>query len=218
MADIFISYTDSDRSIAEQIGEIIPGFGYTTWYYHRDFVPGPLHLETTKCEIEAASITVVLVSRAAFDSDFVFPEVLHAVSSHKVLLPVLLDVTYHELEKEKPRWITAFGFSTGVPWGNGDSCLVKIIEGCRRVLGDRERPKININAKGPNGDTALIACIRACDPSSKEDVRKRTEIVDMLLSAGADPTITSHDGATAMTLAKEKGLAEMEALLTSRCT
>ena len=55
MADIFISYAEPDRAVAEQIGGIIPGFGYSTWFYHRDYVPGVLHLETTKKEIEAAT-------------------------------------------------------------------------------------------------------------------------------------------------------------------
>jgi ankyrin repeat protein len=96
--------------------------------------------------------------------------------------------------------------------------LVKIQEACRHVLGDRQRPKMDLDFRGPEGDTALLACIRACNESSSEEVRKRTKIVEMLLSAGADPTIPGYDGATPLSLAKTKRLAEIETLLTRRCT
>jgi hypothetical protein len=213
MADIFISYAESDRAVAEQIGGIIPGFGYTTWYYDRDFVPGVSHLETTKRQIEAASIVVVIVSRASLNSDFVFPEVLHAVAMHKHLIPVLIDIDYQDLEREKPRWVTALGFSVAVTWGDGDEALLALLRGIVALIGERSRPKLDINARDKKGFTALAVGLVACDETNPEDVRTRTEIVRLLLDNGADPNIPANDGTTPLMLAKRKGLAEIESML-----
>ena len=213
MADIFISYAEPDRSVAEQIGEIIPGFGYTTWFYHRDYVPGVLHLETTQQQIEKSSIVIVLVSRASLESDFVFPEILHAVALHKHLIPVLIGVRYEDLEREKPRWVTALGFSVAVAWGDGDEALVAILRGIVALIGEREKPKVDINARDKKGYTALAIGIVACNEGDPEDVQKRTELVKMLLEHGADPNIPAKDGTTPLIIAKRKGLAEIESAL-----
>jgi len=129
MADVFISYAEDNRAIAEQLGNEIPRFGYSTWLYHRDSIPGLLHLDTTRREIEAASVVLVIVSRASLHSDFVFLEILQAVTLHKHLLPVLIDVTHRDIEGEKPKWATAIGFSVGVSWGDGHAATVKISKG-----------------------------------------------------------------------------------------
>lgn len=213
MSDIFISYAEADRDIAEQIGVIIPGFGYSTWFYHRDFIPGVLHLETTKQQIELSSVVILLISRASLSSDFVFPEVLHAVAQRKPIIPVLIDLAYGELEREKPRWVTAIGFSVAVPWGSGDEALMAILRGLVALLGQRERPELDINAKDEKGYTALAVALIACDESDPEDVRKRTEIVNLLLQHGADPNIASHDGTTPLVIAQRKGLGDIEMVL-----
>jgi hypothetical protein len=213
MADIFISYAESDRSIAEQIGEIIPGFGYTTWFYHRDCVPGVLHLETTMHQIEAASVVIVLVSRSSLGSDFVFPEVLHTVALHKPLIPVLIDIQYNELEREKPRWTTAFGFSVAITWTNGDEALFAILRGVVALIGERKKPKIDINTRDKNGYTALAIGLAACNEDNPEDVQKRTEIVMLLLQHGADPNIATNDGTTPLMIARRKSLSAIASAL-----
>jgi hypothetical protein len=138
MADIFISYAEQDRSVAEQIGCTLPGFGYSTWFYHRDYVPGVQHLETTKQQIEAASVAIILVSRASLGSDFVFPELLHVVALRKHMMPVLIDIRYDELEREKPRWVTALGFSVAVSWDGGKKAMLDIVHGVAALLANPE--------------------------------------------------------------------------------
>jgi hypothetical protein len=137
MADVFISYAEENRSIAEQLGNEIPRLGYSTWLYHRDSIPGLLHLETTRREIESATVVMVLVSRASLHSDFVFPELLHAVSLHKHLLPVLIDVTHRDIEGEKPKWAAAIGFAVAVSWGDGDTARFKISKGLELLIRGR---------------------------------------------------------------------------------
>lgn len=213
MADVFISYAEPDGDVAEQIGGILPGFGYTTWYYGRDSVPGRLHLEMTQNQIDEAAVFVAVVSRAAFESDFVFPEILHAAAARKTVIPVLKDVTYADLETEKPRWAQAFGFATAVEWKDGEKALLKIAAGIQGLLGERSRPKIDINAQDEHGYTALTIGIKACDETDAEDVRKRTEIVCLLLDNGADPNLATFDGTTPLALAREKSLTQIEELL-----
>ena len=165
-------------------------------------------------EMEAASIIAVIVSRANFGGGSILPMISCMVSSSKVLMPVLVNVSCREFATAMPAWNAAFdSSSTAVPWGDGVSGLLQIVDECSRILGDRQKLTVNINAQDPCGDTALVACIRNCDPSLINDVRRRTQIVASLLSAGADPNIPSHDGATAITLALEKGLAGIAFLL-----
>lgn len=133
MAHVFISYAQADSATAEKVAAKLSEVGLSAWYYHRDYIAGIPHLETTKHQIESAALAIVIVSPAAFVSDFVFPEILHAVAIHKTLLPVLVNVTHDELEKKHPRWNAAFGFAASVIWDGGPS-LAKIAEGCRHVI------------------------------------------------------------------------------------
>jgi hypothetical protein len=133
MADVFVSYCDSDQPIAELIGGLLLRFGYSTWLYHRDSVPGRSHLETTRQEINACSGVIVLVSSKAFASDFVFPEILHAAAMRKPFLPILIDVSHERLEREKSRWITAFGFAVSVGWSHTENCLLQLVRGVQAI-------------------------------------------------------------------------------------
>ena len=146
MAQVFISYSQVDAMVAKEIAEALAPIG--CWYYERDFLAGIPHLETTKREIELSSLFLVIVSPAAIKSDFVFPELLHAVATKKRLLPVLVGLTHKDLERDHPRWIVAFGFTATLCWGT-DTCLVKIIEGCHYVAAASvEAPPLVASTRG----------------------------------------------------------------------
>lgn len=140
MPEVFISYAEADRPLAERLGESLPLIGYSTWYYHRDYIPGILHLETTKKQIEAASVFLVIISPASLESDFVFPELLHAVAVRKHLVPVLAKIRYNELEHLKPRWITALGFAVAVEWTGEPAAFAALLRGLVALLGEKQQP------------------------------------------------------------------------------
>ena len=49
--DVFISHAGTDKGIAVRIAEYLENAGWTTWYYERDSVAGPRHLEQTGIHI-----------------------------------------------------------------------------------------------------------------------------------------------------------------------
>jgi len=132
MDTVFISYSEGDSAIAEQVALHLEGNGYSTWFYHRDSIPGPTHLETTYGKIDQSIAVVVLISFSALGSDFVFPEILHAIASSRRTIPILVDMTYADLQRDRPRWIEALGMATAVEWRLGQARALSIVmEGLR---------------------------------------------------------------------------------------
>lgn len=131
MRQVFISYSEVDEAIAARISRLLEEHDVPHWYYGRDFVPGRAHLDVAYSQINESDVFLVIVSPAALASDFVFPEVLHAVAAGCRILPVLHGMTYKELEGRHLRWVQAFGMTTAVQWQEEamESSLNKILLG-----------------------------------------------------------------------------------------
>ncbi len=171
MAEVFISYAEADRTLAERLGETLPLLGYSTWYYHRDYIPGVLHLETTKKQIEAASVFLVVISPASLESDFVFPELLHAVAVRKHLVPILCNIRYGQLEVIKPRWVTALGFAVAVEWSEGPPPLAALLRGLVALLGEKQQTPLSSVADRYEVPS-LSAVSSSCENSGRVEVQE----------------------------------------------
>ncbi|HHT9109938.1 MAG TPA: toll/interleukin-1 receptor domain-containing protein [Candidatus Brocadiaceae bacterium] len=114
--DVFISHAEPDGAIAKEIADHLENNGWRTWYYERDNLPGPLHLEQTGRQIEASQSVLVLLSRVSIASEFVTAEVFNAHQNRKPLVPLLIDLTFDELVKHSTKWAQAVGFSSAIQW------------------------------------------------------------------------------------------------------
>jgi hypothetical protein len=134
--DVFLSHSDHDRSVARAVTDALEARGSTTWYYERDCVVGQKHLVTTGNAIDNCRVFLVIISKAAIDSDFVFPEVLRAVERTRPLVPVLLGMSHGDLAGYSLRWAEAIGFHTSVRWDTQPTheALEKIVKGVHTLL------------------------------------------------------------------------------------
>lgn len=139
MADIFISHSEVDSSIVIKIAKSLEEKNFTTWYYERDFVACATHIETTGKEIERCKAFIVLISKASLNSDYVFHELLRAVERKIKLIPILIDIKFSTLEKEKPLWSKALGFTVAINWedNNSENTLNKLSQGIVNLFPSR---------------------------------------------------------------------------------
>lgn len=131
MHQVFLSYSEADEAIVRRISAFLEYEQISTWYYSRDFIAGRSHLEVTYDAIDKSNVFMIVVSACSLKSDFVFPELLHAIAKGRQILPVLYSITYKTLENEHPRWVQALGMVTAVTWTqeNENVALEKIKAG-----------------------------------------------------------------------------------------
>lgn len=93
MADVFISFATEDLEICKRTVEQIEALGWTAWYCSRfaDNPAGGNWVERLADELMAATVVVLLYSKAANESKYVFKEVEFAVAWEKPILQIRLD-------------------------------------------------------------------------------------------------------------------------------
>lgn len=109
MSDIFISYVEEDSAVAVKIAQALELEGYTTWYYGRDSLPGGDYLEVVFREIKNCKAVILIISPESVKSPQVPNEVVNAYESGRILMPLLLDFTWENVEKVRPAWKQALG-------------------------------------------------------------------------------------------------------------
>jgi len=150
LSTVFISYSDSDRLLAERIAASVERENMRVWHWTRDMDHSVPHPEQTFARIDEAEVFLCIVSRQTLSTDFVFPEILRAASQHKTFVIVLNDLTYSELERQKPRWCQAFGFSPAIEWHSEQegTAVRKIVRALRQAT-DRAAARIPARQRGP---------------------------------------------------------------------
>ena len=86
MADIFISYSQKDRSVAEGLAHFLVESGYHVWWDY-ELVGGVKFRSKIKAELDAAKAAIVIWTPNSVESEWVIEEADDAKSSKK-LLPV----------------------------------------------------------------------------------------------------------------------------------
>jgi len=110
MRDIFISYVQEEKHIAEELAMGLEEAGYSAWYYTRDGkTPGISYVNKEREVIEQCQAVILIISRHSVESRQVEVEVFHAHKVEKQFIPLLLDITYDEFVQAKPGWDFVLG-------------------------------------------------------------------------------------------------------------
>jgi TIR domain-containing protein len=111
-ADVFISHSSEDSSVAQTLCGLIEERGVQCWIAPRDVPPGAHFAEEVISAIEKTQATVVLLSEHSNLSTYVRNEVERAVSKGKPVLPVrirnVVPSRSLELYLSASQWIDAW--------------------------------------------------------------------------------------------------------------
>jgi formylglycine-generating enzyme required for sulfatase activity len=90
---IFISYSSTDKAVAEQICASLEASGAGCWIAPRDIEPGADYPAAILRGIQQAQVVVFVVSPAAVESPHILTELGHAFSKKKPIVPFRLAAT-----------------------------------------------------------------------------------------------------------------------------
>lgn len=98
MAQIFFSFTEADYPVVSHLASYLAHEGYSSWNYKDNGVPGVNYLEQIEEELAATKVVIVIVSRQTLSSDQVYHE-LHTAHERSIpYLPVLVGLSYKDLQ------------------------------------------------------------------------------------------------------------------------
>ena len=87
---IFISYSSTDKVVADQACAALEAAGYGCWIAPRDIEPGADYPAAILAALQHARAVVVVVSTAAVASPHILSEVEHAFGEKKPIIPFRL--------------------------------------------------------------------------------------------------------------------------------
>ena len=110
--DVFISYSSSDKTVAEAACHVIEEHGIRCWIAPRDVPPGSNYADVIDAAIIGCSVFVLIFSQEAAISAWVQSELNIAFSEQKHIIPFRIDDTplrgANRLILNKTHWIDAF--------------------------------------------------------------------------------------------------------------
>ncbi len=116
MRKIFISYVSEDENVAFAIEEGLQHAGHETWVYKHNS-PAGNYLENIARALNDSQMMVLVISQNALaNPNQVNIEIVRAHEKRITLQPVLLDVTWDELEEKQPAWRLVLGAAIGITW------------------------------------------------------------------------------------------------------
>ena len=135
MGLIFISHSEKDLPIANEIIKGLEDSGYSTWYFERDIMPGTSYITQIAQAIEQSLAIILVISSKSLDSDQVSKEIVGAFERRKPFFPVLVDMTPPQLKERQPEWRHALGSTAMICIGAEglQSCTARIIEGLKAM-------------------------------------------------------------------------------------
>lgn len=128
MADVFLSYSREDQSIARRFAEALERTGFSVWW-DQSLSPGEAFDQVTEQALEAAGAVVVLWSPASVGSRWVRAEATQA-SANGRLLPVTIEPCKRPIMFELIQTLDLSGWN-----GNAeDAAWQALVAGVRRLL------------------------------------------------------------------------------------
>ncbi len=91
--DVFISYANEDKTIADAVCTYLEGRGITCWIAPRDVAPGVLYAEAIIRAIKESQVVVLIFSANANDSHHVVREIEQAVRTGTSIVPFRIDTS-----------------------------------------------------------------------------------------------------------------------------
>ena len=92
MADIFVSYAKSDKTLVEELGAFLMECGYTVWW-DTELIGGKDFREEIHRQIDSATAVIVVWSKHSRRSDFVIDEADVARRQNKLISTLATDLT-----------------------------------------------------------------------------------------------------------------------------
>ena len=170
MADIFISYSSSDRPKAKALAEAIEQQGWSVWW-DRKIPFGKSFDQVIEQELDAARCVVVVWTNASIASDWVKTEAAEGARRH-MLLPVFMDEVKIPLEFRRLQAANLTNWEPGSPNSEFDQLMRHVgemlgqptIAEPRKETAFRPQP-IRDSAEHHQSEFEQ----RSPDPSSQED-------------------------------------------------
>lgn len=204
MADIFISYSSSDREKAKALAEAIQQQGWSVWW-DRKIPYGKSFDQVIEQELDAARCVVVVWTKTSAASDWVKTEAAEGARRH-VLLPVFLDDVKIPLEFRRLQAANLTDWQPGLPNSQFDQLLMYVGEmlGKPTLPGEPEvnRPQPARNSADPGLESfQKTAHEETNPPASAPAERGKSEF-----ERGASETLRQHEGHYATDSLKRAGL------------
>jgi serine/threonine protein kinase len=105
----YVCHASEDSIFARQLATKLREYGYSSWYYQRDAIPGISLFSQTDDAIRHSAICIILISRAGIESMDLAREIQQAHRVGTALVPVLVDLSLQEFEALQPIWRTILG-------------------------------------------------------------------------------------------------------------
>ena len=177
MADIFISYSSSDRPKAKALAEAIEQQGWSVWW-DRKIPFGKSFDQVIEQELDAARCVVVVWTNASIASDWVKTEAAEGAKRH-MLLPVFMDEVKIPLEFRRLQAANLTNWEPGSPNSEFDQLMRHVGEMLgqptmaepRKETAFRPQP-IRDSAEHHQSEFEQ----RSPDPSSQEDRTTRESL------------------------------------------
>jgi len=138
MTDIFISFVNQDKAIAETIGEALDGRGFQSWYYTQKGMVGVRYIEQIIEALRESSCILLIVSSHSLNDTKkqVDGEVLFAFEHGKPIIPILVETTMEDLDRLRPVWRYAVAGCTAARWlaQDPDAFMEKLCEGLQQFV------------------------------------------------------------------------------------
>ena len=140
--DVVICYAEEDSELAVRIANGLEAAGFSTWYYERDSVPGPPHIDQTTDAIESAEVVVLVISPRSIVAPQVESEVICAHEANKHFIPLLYELSHAEFEQQKPNWrrYLRAAASVRITPESVPAVLPRIVKGLERLREHTSRP------------------------------------------------------------------------------
>ena len=131
MGTVFISHSEKDLGLVDEIIRGLEQAGYHTWYFERDVLPGTSYLIQIHDAVDQCDAVVLVVSSNSISSDQTTKEVVGAFERRKPFFPILLDMTPPQFKERQPEWRHALGGTAMLMVGTKGiaDCVSQIIEG-----------------------------------------------------------------------------------------
>jgi len=135
MSTIFVSHSEKDLGIVNEIIRGLEQAGYGTWYFERDILPGSSYLVQITTAVAECDAIILVISSNSIGSDQVSKEVVGAFERQKPFFPILLDMTPPQLKETQPEWRHALGGTAMICVATDGlaACIPRIIEGLKAM-------------------------------------------------------------------------------------
>jgi len=165
MADIFISYSRTDRNWIKLLAKTLESEGWDVWW-DRDLVAGDSFRQTIERELNKASCVLVVWSRASIESRWVNDEADEG-QSRQVMLPIIID------DIRPPIGFRSIQSENFIDW-KGDR-LADVFKSLSRSIGRHATLKSVVKPSTKSNTTKFVDGGKVCFTYSTEYVGQEHE-------------------------------------------